>query len=144
MLACGIDPGRDKFGIALTEGTKLLFSAVVPIGFMDTALESVCTGNWEALSAWLQEGAPASGIPGLVCLGNGTGSQIFEKKLIEKSINYCMIDERMTTLEGRKLYWRLHPPKGLWRIVPLSLRTPPRPVDDLAAWAIASRAAENG
>jgi hypothetical protein len=45
-------------------------------------------------------------------------------------------DEYGTTLKGRELYWKLHPPKGLWKLVPTSLRTPPRDIDDLAAWAI--------
>jgi hypothetical protein len=45
----------------------------------------------------------------------------------------------MTTLEARNLYWRLHPQKGVWRLLPRSLLTPPRPVDDLAAWIIMRR-----
>lgn len=49
------------------------------------------------------------------------------------------VDERGTTLEARDLYWRLHSPTLLQRCLPRGLRVPPRPLDDLAAWAIALR-----
>jgi hypothetical protein len=58
----------------------------------------------------------------------------------ESGIGYKLTDERMTTLEARGLYWALHPPRGMYRIIPKSLRVPPRNLDDLAAWAIIQRA----
>jgi hypothetical protein len=70
-----------------------------------------------------------------IYLGNGTSSEDLSKTLI----GICELeitDEYGTTLKGRELYWKLHPPKGFWKLVPVSLRTPPRDIDDLAAWAI--------
>ncbi|MDR2779856.1 MAG: endonuclease, partial [Synergistaceae bacterium] len=64
----------------------------------------------------------------------------YEKQLRGRKIDYVVADERMTTLEARELYWRIHPPRGLSRLIPVSLRVPPRSVDDLAAWAIMRRA----
>jgi hypothetical protein len=75
-----------------------------------------------------------------VYLGNGTGSGAYMRMMDERGIKYDVIDERMTTLEGRSLYWLLHPPRGVMRLIPASLRVPPRAVDDLAAWAILKRA----
>ncbi|MDP7423155.1 MAG: resolvase, partial [bacterium] len=50
-----------------------------------------------------------------------------------------LVDERESTLEGRRRYFQEHPPRGLWRLVPLSLRYPPEPFDDLVAVILAER-----
>ena len=139
---CGIDPGREKFGVALTDGERLLLSAVVPLDGLDAFIRALVSGEWRGISKWRIEGEEIIGKAGRVFLGSGTGSELFEKKLKDASVSYSSADESMTTMEGRALYWQLHPPRGLWRLVPLSLRVPPRPVDDLAAWAIARRAIE--
>ncbi|MDR1136699.1 MAG: endonuclease, partial [Synergistaceae bacterium] len=72
-------------------------------------------------------------------LGDGTFHGEYEKRLRGGGIAFVLTDEHMTTLEARKLYWELHPPRGLLRVVPKSWRVPPRPIDDLAAWAIMRR-----
>ncbi|MDR3321007.1 MAG: endonuclease [Synergistaceae bacterium] len=144
MAYCGIDPGRDKFGIAMAEGRdgdSLLFSAIAPISRADDVLSCLGAGDLGCVSEWRIEGdrALCEFSVGAIYVGNGTGFDFFCKKLDEKDILYNIINERMTTLEGRALYWKLHPPSGLRRIIPLSLMTPGRPVDDLAAWAILKR-----
>ncbi|MBR0203998.1 MAG: hypothetical protein IJQ56_06520, partial [Synergistaceae bacterium] len=51
-----------------------------------------------------------------------------------------VVNEKNTTLEARELYWRLHEPSFLMRLIPKNLRVPDRILDDLAAWAIGLRA----
>lgn len=137
-IKCGIDPGRHKIGVAFTEGDRLLFSAIIPKLSEEVLLLSFKKRNWEALDVWKKEG-DLKFLEGRVLekifLGNGTSSEDLNK-LLGSICELEITDEYGTTLKGRELYWKLHPPKGLWKLVPLSLRTPPRDIDDLAAWAI--------
>jgi RNase H-fold protein (predicted Holliday junction resolvase) len=144
MISCGIDPGRDKFGLALGDGSNLLFSAVIPVTDAEAALSRVARGNFGGLAEWRREGdvPPENTLIGAVYLGDGTGFHFFSEKLDRAGLDYIVVDERLTTFDARGLYWKLHPPAGLWRLVPLTLRVPPRPVDDLAAWAIIMRAGQ--
>ncbi len=43
------------------------------------------------------------------------------------------VDEYRTTDEAKLLYWTLNPPAGLKKFLPVTMLTPPGPVDDLAA-----------
>ena len=137
-MNCGIDPGRSKIGFALADNEKLLFSAVIPKSDVLAMCRALNDGVWHLLEEWCKEGS-LSMLAGKhlekIFLGNGTSSNDI-KKLLDSSLNVEIVDEYGTTLKGRKLYWELHPPTGLWKLVPLSLRTPPRKIDDLAAWAI--------
>lgn len=137
-MKCGIDPGRWKIGFALSEDGTLLFSAVVPKSREEHIRNAVHNGDWEQLSNWRTEGA-LENLAGkrleVVYVGDGTSSQEIVT-LLGEGVPVKTAEERGTTLEGRRLYWELHPPKGLWTLVPTSMRTPPRDVDDLAAWAI--------
>jgi RNase H-fold protein (predicted Holliday junction resolvase) len=138
---CGVDPGREKFGIAVGSHDELFFSAIIPYAKLDSALDYLFTGNPTEIAEWRREGSPYNfGELGGVFLGGGTFHGEYEKRLRGKEINCVVTDERMTTLEARPLYWRLHPPRGLLRLVPIQWRVPPRPIDDLAAWAIMRRA----
>jgi RNase H-fold protein (predicted Holliday junction resolvase) len=138
---CGIDPGREKFGLALGSVEELLFAAVIPFQKLDTALRSLASGDTKSILEWRTEGGLAFFETGLeVFLGNGTSHTVYERELQSADIRYKVIDERMTTLEARELYWKLHTPSGLRRVIPRSMRLPPRPIDDLAAWAIIKRA----
>jgi RNase H-fold protein (predicted Holliday junction resolvase) len=138
VYLCGIDPGREKFGVAVVSGDNrdaLLFSAVVPIENIDSAISRLLPGDFTALSRWRREGADGTYPISRVCLGNGTGSSAFAECLRAHSTPYEITDEYMTTLAARKLYRVLHP-SWLSKLIPASLFLPPRPVDDLAAWAI--------
>ena len=144
VAVCGIDPGRQKFGLAVADGTggeRLIFSAIVPADGFELVAGCLLRGDFRPVGEWVREknGSGHGLLVDRLFIGNGTGSVFFSKKLGEKKIFYNIIDEWNTTLEGRALYWKLYPPRGMWRILPLSLRVPPRPVDDLAAWAILRR-----
>ena len=139
-IFCGIDPGREKFGLALASDDRLLFAAVIPFERFDAALSYLSSGSMESLAEWRTEGTVCRKDAARVFLGNGTSHKSYEQLLQDAGVNYKLVDERMTTLDARELYWKLHPPRGLASLVPKSLRVPPRPIDDIAAWAIIGRA----
>jgi RNase H-fold protein (predicted Holliday junction resolvase) len=139
-LYCGIDPGREKFGFAVGDNEILSFAAIIPFENMADALECLSDGGAERIASWRTEGSCGSfGAISRVFIGNGTGHEHYAGMFRDFGIVAEITDERMTTLEARDLYWRLHPPKRLWSLLPRSLLTPPRPVDDLAAWIIMRR-----
>lgn len=137
-IKCGIDPGRYKIGVAFTEGDRLLFTAIIPKSSEGVLFQSLKERNWKIIAPWIKEG-DLKYMEGKklekICLGNGTSSEELHD-LLRSICELEITDEYGTTLKGRDLYWKLHPPRGLWKMVPTSLRTPPRDIDDLAAWAI--------
>ncbi|MBI4872044.1 MAG: resolvase [Candidatus Riflebacteria bacterium] len=85
----------------------------------------------------------ASGAVDCLVLGDGTQSRAVASELAAtlgtRLPPLRMIDETGSTLESRSLYFADHPPRGLWRWVPLSLQTPGEPHDDYAALVLARR-----
>ena len=138
MIVCGIDPGREKVGIALVSECELLLSLLILRSDLQQTFEHIVGERW-ALLPVMERGEGKLGPIQRVYLGNGTGSSSLQHETDFKHVPVQKIDETGTTLQARTLYWRLHPPRGLWRLIPLALRVPPRPIDDLAAWAIALR-----
>lgn len=137
-MMCGLDPGRHKIGVAFSEDGELLFSAIIPKKNESILPIALKDKEWDLFSPWKKEG-DLSLLRSMelekIFIGNGTSSEDL-CKILKEVCEIELTDEYGTTLKGRELYWKLHPPKGLWKLVPLSLRTPPRDIDDLAAWAI--------
>ena len=76
-----------------------------------------------------------------IAMGNGTRSKEFHEYLKNRvNIEIVIADEKNTTLEARKLYWKIHKPNFIMRFLPESMRVPSRVLDDLAAWSIGIRA----
>lgn len=129
-MIVAIDPGSEKTGVAVLQldGT-LLEKRIVPT-------EKVLTYLIEAYDSM-----PYSHI----VMGNGTNHKklqaIVEKWIssYHREISFSLIDERYTTVEGRKLYFKCVPRRGWRRFVPLALQYPPEPVDDFVAWIIGLR-----
>lgn len=127
----GIDPGRDKTGVALVEETGRIL-----------AVQVMRTRNFsDALLKFLYEQLQVSNTWGLrkklqaVVLGNGTGSEEHERQILKALPGFPLqvVDEKYSTEEARVLYWELHPPKGWKALIPLGLQTPPEPLDGYAA-----------
>ena len=139
-LYIGIDPGRDKSGWAVVdEFGELRASGIFRSREADSFFEAILTGSPDRLERFLLEnpGPWPSGLPSSdIVMGDGTGKEVLLSLAQSLSLRVKLIPERGTTLAARKLYWNLHPPRGLWRLVPSGLRVPSRDVDDLAAWAI--------
>lgn len=120
----GIDPGRDKTGLALvTAGGKILETWVIP------------TAKAEELLPKKADRAQS------LVLGDGTTSRkmqvLLARLLPGKSCS--VVDERHSTEEARVLYWQMNPPQGWRRLVPLGLLVPPVPLDGYAAAVLAQR-----
>lgn len=124
-----IDPGREKCGVAVVDPQgKPLSRAVVPRARLLEVLGRLA--RQYALSA--------------VVVGNGTHGREVQAQLdglawVRQAGGVQLVDERGSSWAARRLYWQLHPPRGLWRLVPVGLRVPPTPWDDLAAVVLARR-----
>lgn len=130
------DPGRDKSGFAFVDlDGGLIASGIFPTSEFERFLAD--------LSPYVIEGVPPENAiqrAKLIIIGNGTLSREFSGRVESVMGREVMtVDERNTTLEARGLYWRLHRPGILMRILPEGMRVPGRVLDDLAAWAVALR-----
>lgn len=146
-VTVGLDPGRDKVGWAFVgEGRELLMSGIFPAeerALFWLALRALA-GDADALAPWTLEAlSPRGGASSIAAfvVGDGTCGGELAVSLKEQDFGCPILraDERGTTLEARTLYWRLHGPSWWQRLLPRTLWVPPRPLDDLAAWAIAMR-----
>ena len=127
----GIDPGRDKTGVALVEETgRILAVQVMRTRNFTDALLQFLYDKLQVRNTWgLRKILKA------VVLGNGTGSEE-HKQWVEKALPgypVYIVDEKYSTEEAKALYWKLYPPRGLRRLIPLGLQTPPELLDGYAA-----------
>jgi RNase H-fold protein (predicted Holliday junction resolvase) len=127
----GFDPGRDKCGLAI-------------VGLERNVLhhEVVLASSAIARIKTLQSKYPIS----LLVMGDQTTSKEWKQKLSEgfqEPLRIVMVDERNSTLEARDRYWQMHPPKGIFRLVPQGIRTIPKPIDDIVAILLIERYLNN-
>ncbi len=121
-----VDPGRDKCGMAVLDSAgEIIFHQVI------------ATGELEKKAVELTEQFSAARL----VIGDGTTSQGARVRL--QSVLPCLpietVDEYRTTDEAKLLYWELNPPTGLKKLLPVTMLTPPGPVDDLAAVVLCRR-----
>ncbi len=115
-LIVAFDPGKN-IGVAFVSGDGSLgFHAVMTIADLET----------------LPFPTPAT-----VLVGDGTGSNAVQQLLRRRDMTYEVVGEWGSRLVARSLYFRDHPPRGLQRLLPKGMRTPPELVDDYAAYALA-------
>ncbi len=122
----GLDPGRAKCGLAVV-GTdrSLYYHQVVPVEEVTSTIQT------------LRETYPISGI----VMGDQTGSQHWQQQLraLPDVPRITLVDERYSSLEARDRYWEMYPPTGLGRLIPQSLRSISRPIDDIVAILLVER-----
>jgi RNase H-fold protein (predicted Holliday junction resolvase) len=126
MMYLGFDPGKDKCGLAIVSGNgEPIRHEVIP---SDQALQT------------LQDWQKSYSIQTLI-LGDQTGSKSWRSRITEvlPQLEIIPIDERFSSQEARDRYWQLYPAQGLQKLVPLGMRTPPRPIDDLVAIILVER-----
>jgi hypothetical protein len=125
-LGAAVDPGHLKCGLAALapDGTVVL-RQVLPPAQLPAALAGLADSG---RLAW-------------VVVGDGTRSAetLAAVRTAVAPVPVLRRDETGTSLLGRARYWREHPPKGLWRLIPTSLRLPPEPFDDWVAVILAER-----
>lgn len=127
-VVLAIDPGRMKCGVAVVQkshaGPKILHRCVI-----DTSQLS------STLSELFVQFSPDTFI-----IGNGTTSaQALKTVETLKLAPAILVDEESTTLLARKRYFAENPPRGLRKLIPTTLQTPPAPYDDFVAVILAER-----
>jgi RNase H-fold protein (predicted Holliday junction resolvase) len=124
----GIDPGREKTGLAVIDGQRIIWRVIIQPCDLIKELE-VITKTYNLSK---------------IALGDSTSSQNARAQIEEtdflKSIPLQIVGEQNSTLEARTLYFAANPPAGLKKLIPLSLQVPPVNIDDFAAVVIARRA----
>ena len=127
----GIDPGREKSGLALVSGAgEILAVQIIRTRNFLEALPEFLYDKLRVANFW----ALRNQLQGIV-LGDGTNSEE-HRQWIEKVLPgfpLHIVDEKYSTEEARALYWKLFPPKGWRSLIPLGLLTPPEPLDGYAA-----------
>ena len=120
----GIDPGRDKCGVAVLDSAgDIKFQRVIPTDKLSDVLKTL------AAEFALEP----------VILGNGTTHKAAAQKISEAGLNVRIVDEKHTTEEARRLYWKKNPPHGWRRLLPVSMQVPPEPVDAIVAEILVRR-----
>ena len=125
-ILLGFDPGQQKCGLAaMGVDRKLHYHQVVPA---DQAIATVQE---------LQTQFPIS----LLVMGDQTTAKIWKQKIAElpNPLRVVLVDERYSSLEARDRYWQMYPPKGIYRLIPQGMRTPPRSLDDIVAILLIER-----
>lgn len=121
-----IDPGREKVGLVLGESpTKILWQKTVDRGRVISMIED-----------FLKE------YPGLVIiLGDGTASSSLKEDLEKRDLlkEFSLVDEAYSTREGRLLYFKENPPRGIRRLLPISFQHPPGCWDEYSARILLQR-----
>lgn len=122
----GFDPGKDKCGLAVVglDGA-LHYHEVVAVAKVPSTVKQ------------LRERYPVSGI----VLGDQTGSKRWREEMekLPNAPRVTLVDERYSSLEARDRYWKMYPPEGLAKLLPQSLRSIPRPIDDIVAILLVER-----
>jgi len=126
-MILGFDPGKDKCGIAvMSRDRNISYHQVVSSESAISTIQSLC------------KQFPID----LLVIGDQTTSKSWKQRLTQSlspALKIIQIDERYSSLEAKERYWQMYPATGLNRLIPLGMRTPPRPVDDLVAIVLIER-----
>jgi RNase H-fold protein (predicted Holliday junction resolvase) len=125
-MILALDPGKDKCGLAVLDADGHVLEKAV---FARKDLSKIIPRYPHQYTLTF-----------LVVGQTATGKEV-EQELsrLDLRVNIIFVSEKNSTLEARKLYWRLNRPRGLWLLIPTSFRTPPVPIDDYAAVIIGLR-----
>jgi RNase H-fold protein (predicted Holliday junction resolvase) len=125
-IVIAIDPGSKKCGYVVVDSSlSILQREVIPTEEIEKKVK-------DSLNIYKIN---------KIILGNGTHYKTVEEKLkhyFPQSM-IILIEEEFSTLEARKKYFETHPPRGIFKFIPLSLRVPPGHYDDFAAVLLAEK-----
>ncbi len=125
-MLLGFDPGKQKCGVAVMGlDRKLHFQAVIPSA---DAIAKVSN---------LLDSYPIS----LMVMGDQTASKQWKAELQSAypDLRIITVDERFSSEEARLRFWEIYPAKGLMKLVPIGMRSPNRPIDDIVAVILIER-----
>jgi len=122
-MVLAVDPGTGKCGLAVVGQTQ---------GCVDRSVI-----NREDLLAKVRHYLESFPVE-RVLVGGATGSKPVIQELKQHlSVPIEVVNEFRTTERARDRYYQDHPPRGLWRLVPLGLQIPAVAIDDYAAIVMA-------
>ena len=128
-MVLSIDPGRQKCGLALVSHES---GGRYPVHYREVvATERLVARVLQLLTEYN---------PTHLVLGDGTHSAPLLRALRETlgdRLEVQTIPEAFTSQRARERARAESLPRGLWRLVPMGMRTPPRPYDDLVAVILA-------
>ncbi|MBA7539840.1 hypothetical protein ES705_32125 [subsurface metagenome] len=132
---------EEEIIIAIDPGTKKCGYAVVDFNL--TVLQREVTST-EGIIKIIEDSFNVYKIDEVI-LGNGTNYKNIEKRLKNHfpKLKIILIEEEFSTLEARKKYFEAHPPRGISKLIPLSLRVPPCHYDDFVAVLLAEKYFKN-
>ena len=123
-MIMGIDPGRDKCGVAvLTAAGEIKYQQVIVTDELDNVIKTLAA-EYEIER---------------VILGNGTTHKAAAGKVTAAGLRFELVDEKHTTEEARREYWKKKPPRGWRKLLPTSMQVPPEPVDAIVAEILVKR-----
>ena len=125
-IIIAIDPGTKKCGYAVVDSNLSVLQREV------ISTEEITKAIEDSLNIYKLN---------KIILGNGTNCKNIEKRLKNQfpQLKIILIEEEFSTLEARKKYFEAHPPRGIFKLVPLSLRVPPCCYDDFVAVLLAEK-----
>lgn len=129
-IIVAIDPGTNKCGYAVVDSNLNVLQREV------TLAERIINRIKNSFKVYKIE---------KIILGNGTNYKQIENKLKNyfPRLKIILIEENFSTLEARKKYFEVYPPRGISRLIPLSLRVPPCQYDDFVAVLLAEKYFKN-
>lgn len=139
----GFDPGRDKCGIARVQWPcrSPRVEAAGPVFRPDITIDQMGVVESASAIAAVVAQCQTFAITTIV-IGDGTSSKQWRQQLeavLPATVTLVAVNEYNSTQEARDRYWRLHPPRGLSRIIPPKLRSIPGPIDDIVAVILVER-----
>ena len=125
-IIIAIDPGSKKCGYAVVNSNLSVLRREV------TSIEGIIKTIEDSFNVYKIDE---------IILGNGTNYKNIEKRLKNHfpELKIILIEEEFSTLEARKKYFEAHPPRGIFKLIPLSLRVPPCYYDDFVAVILAEK-----
>lgn len=126
MRLIAIDPGKDKCGLAILEGEKVILKKLFSPSWLYADLGKLVK-DYEVKK---------------IILGDRTFSRETEKRIKEilgEEFSVIKVDEHLSTQEAREKYFAENPPRGWKRFLPLTMQTPPEPYDHYVAVILAQR-----
>ena len=128
---------EEEIIIAIDPGTKKCGYAVVDSNLSVLQREVIFT---DKIAETIEDSLNIYNINKII-LGNGTNYKKIEERLKKhfSILKIILIEEKFSTLEARKKYFEAHPPRGIHKLIPLSLRVPPCHYDDFVAVLLAEK-----
>ncbi|MBR0102234.1 MAG: pre-16S rRNA-processing nuclease YqgF [Selenomonadaceae bacterium] len=123
-MIMGIDPGRDKCGVAvLTAAGEIRYQRVVETAELGDVIKRLSAEHEIEL----------------VILGNGTTHKAAASLVEASGLQIKVVDEKHTTEEARREYWKKNPQRGWRKLLPTTMQVPPEPVDAIVAEILVRR-----